>query len=81
MINVSEKTPEKVICYNVIVVVKMNQNTVGLFVRSQGDYYRGMLKNGWMMPAQNSRICTRDFMDRVRRNELYCPNYKERIMV
>ena len=40
-------------------------------------YYDGMIRNGWLLPAPKQSICTLDFMQRVRKGEIYCPRVDE----
>ena len=42
-------------------------------IRDRSTFYDGMLRNGWVLPALSQSIITIDFMQRVRRGEIFCP--------
>ena len=39
--------------------------------------YAAMIKNGWVMPAKSQGIVTLDFMQKVRKREIWCPRFDQ----
>ena len=46
-------------------------------VRDKASMYAAMIKNGWVMPAKSQAIVTLDFMQKVRKREVWCPRFDQ----
>ena len=55
----------------------ISYDQVSKYVRNKKTYHEAMGRAGYHMPNSNSPLCSLDFMDKVRRGEMYCPKTKD----
>ena len=43
-------------------------------VVDRSSYYDALVRKGWLLPAKKQAICTKDFLEKVRNKEVWCPH-------
>ena len=58
----------------------MDSKKLSRKVRTFEDYYNTCIRKGWLLPAFNSAIVTRTYLDAIRRGQYYCPHVNHEIL-